>query len=146
MYSSSDRLDTAKLLQEAQRIVAQLEAEIKELRQSNNQLEDSNNQLDIANKQLQQEKTAMSASAPQQPQTVTLDVTELDSWLEKKVIEVVNKVTHGGAIAPATNRYNLSSQLSKAKSIKVFKSQSALLAINGANESIFKYSGRLCLG
>ena len=38
----------------------------------------------------------------QQPQTVTLNVTELDSWLEQKIIEVVNKVTHGGAIAPAT--------------------------------------------
>ncbi|WP_375466896.1 hypothetical protein [uncultured Nostoc sp.] len=101
MYSSSDRLDTAKLLQEAQRVTAQLEAEIKELRQSNNQLEDINNQLDIANKQLQQEKAVMETTA-HLPQTVTLNVTELDSWLEKKVIDVVNKVTHGGAIALAT--------------------------------------------
>ncbi|MBD2536496.1 hypothetical protein H6G97_47370 [Nostoc flagelliforme FACHB-838] len=43
----------------------------------------------------------MSASAPQQPQTVTLNVTELDSWLEQKIIELVNKVTQGVAIAPA---------------------------------------------
>ncbi|WP_069068054.1 protelomerase family protein [Nostoc sp. KVJ20] len=96
-----NRVDVAKLLQEAQRVTAQLEAEVKELRQSNNQLEQVNNQLDIANKQLQQEKAVMETTA-QQPQTVTLNVTELDSWLEKKVIEVVNKVTHGGAIAPAT--------------------------------------------
>ena len=89
------RVDVAKQLQSAQQRVAQLEAEIKELQQSNNQ-------LDIANKQLQQEKAAMSASAPQQPQTVTLNVTELDSWLEAKIIEVVNKVTQGVAIAPAT--------------------------------------------
>ena len=41
-------------------------------------------------------------SATHLPQTVTLNVTELDSWLEKKIIEVVNKVTQGIAIAPAT--------------------------------------------
>ncbi|MBD2525633.1 MULTISPECIES: hypothetical protein [unclassified Nostoc] len=101
MYSSSDRLDAAKQLQSAQRVTAQLEAEVKQLRQSNNQLEQVNNQLDIANKQLQQEKAAMETTA-QQAQTVTLNVTELDSWLEKKIIEVVNKVTQGIAIAPAT--------------------------------------------
>ncbi len=99
LESFNNRLDIAKQLQSAQQRVAQLETEIKELRQSNNQLEDINNQLDIANKQLQQDKTAMSAT--QQPQTVTLNVTELDSWLEQKVIEVVNKVTLGQAIAPA---------------------------------------------
>ena len=43
----------------------------------------------------------METTAPQQPQTVTLNVTELDSWLEAKIIEVVNKVTLGGAIAPS---------------------------------------------
>ncbi|MGJ5631221.1 protelomerase family protein [Nostoc sp. CALU 1950] len=100
LESFHNRLDTAKQLQSAQRIVAQLEAEIKELRQSNNQLEDINNQLDIANKQLQQEKAAMETTV-QPPQTVTLNVTELDSWLEQKVIEVVNKVTGGQAIIPA---------------------------------------------
>ncbi|MBC1218548.1 hypothetical protein GNF10_34150 [Nostoc sp. UCD121] len=41
-------------------------------------------------------------SATHLPQTVTLNITELDSWLEKKVIEVVNKLTQGVAIAPAT--------------------------------------------
>ncbi|MBW4429391.1 MAG: hypothetical protein KME50_34750, partial [Nostoc desertorum CM1-VF14] len=100
LESFKNRLDTAKQLQSAQQRVAQLETEIKELRQSNNQLEDINNQLDITNKQLQQEKGAMETTA-QQPQTVTLNVTELDSWLEKKVIEVVNKVTGGQGIAPA---------------------------------------------
>ncbi|MFS0519781.1 protelomerase family protein [Nostoc sp. UIC 10607] len=99
LESFNNRLDTAKQLQSAHQKLAQLETEIKELRQSNNQLEDINNQLDIANKQLQEEKAAMETTA-QQPQTVTLNVTELDSWLEQKVIEVVNKVTLGQAIAP----------------------------------------------
>ncbi|MEJ6487767.1 hypothetical protein N0Y54_42115 [Nostoc punctiforme UO1] len=45
MYSSSDRLDTAKQLQSAQRVTAQLEAEVKQLRQANNQLETTNQQL-----------------------------------------------------------------------------------------------------
>jgi Telomere resolvase len=91
--SFNSRLDTAKQLQAAHQKLAQLEAQVKQLQETNNQLTDMNNQL-------QQEKDAMSAT--QQPQTVTLNVTELDSWLEKKVIEVVNKVTLGGTIAPAT--------------------------------------------
>lgn len=95
------RVDVAKQLQESQRLVAQLEAEVKQLRQTNNQLEQALNQLETTNQQLQQEKTAMEVSTPQQPQTVTLNVTELDSWLEAKIIEVVNKVTLGGAMAPA---------------------------------------------
>ncbi|MBD2564509.1 MULTISPECIES: protelomerase family protein [Nostoc] len=89
-----NRVDVAKQLQESQRLIAQLEAEIKQLTETNNQLEQANNQL-------QQEKAAMETTAPQQPQTVTLNVTELDSWLEAKIIEVVNKVTLGGAIAPS---------------------------------------------
>ena len=89
-----NRVDVAKQLQESQRLIAQLEAEIK-------QLTETNNQLDQANKQLTEEKAAMETTAPQQPQTVTLNVTELDSWLEAKIIEVVNKVTLGGAIAPS---------------------------------------------
>ncbi|MHC5721542.1 MAG: hypothetical protein ACYTX0_58380, partial [Nostoc sp.] len=44
------------------------------------------------------EKTAMETTA-QQPQMVTLNVTDLESWLEKKIIEVVGKVTQGQAIA-----------------------------------------------
>ena len=100
LESFNNRLDTAKQLQSAHQKLAQLETEIKELRQSNNQLEDINNQLDIANKQLTEEKAAMEPTA-HLPQTVTLNVTELDSWLEQKVIEVVNKVTQGPAIAPA---------------------------------------------
>ncbi|MBD2525681.1 protelomerase family protein [Nostoc sp. FACHB-133] len=96
-----NRVDVAKLLQEAQRVTAQLEAEVKQLRQANNQLEQVNNQLETTNQQLQQEKAVMETTA-HLPQTVTLNVTELDSWLEQKIIEVVNKVTHGGAIAPAT--------------------------------------------
>ncbi|MBE8988069.1 protelomerase family protein [Nostoc sp. LEGE 12450] len=101
LESFNNRLDTAKQLQSAQQRVAQLETEIKELRQSNNQLEDINNQLDITNKQLTKEKAAMETTA-QQPQTVTLNVTELDSWLEQKIVEVVDKLTQNVAIAPAT--------------------------------------------
>ncbi|OYE00370.1 protelomerase family protein [Nostoc sp. 'Peltigera membranacea cyanobiont' 232] len=92
--SFNSRLDTAKQLQAAHQKLAQLEAQVKQLQETNNQLTDMNNQL-------QQEKDAMETTA-QQPQTVTLNVTELDSWLEKKVIEVVNKVTLGGTIVPAT--------------------------------------------
>lgn len=94
LESFKNRVDVAKQLQESQRLIAQLEAEIKQLRQDNNQLE-------VANNQLQQEKAAMETSAPQQPQTVTLNLTELDSWLEAKIIEVVNKVTGGQKIAAA---------------------------------------------
>ena len=110
--SYNNRKDIAKQLQSAQQKVAQLEAQVeaqvKQLQENNNQLEaqvrqlqENNNQLEAANNQLQQEKAAMSTTA-QQPQTVTLNVTELDSWLEKKVIETVNKLTLGGTIAPAT--------------------------------------------
>ncbi|MFS0520116.1 protelomerase family protein [Nostoc sp. UIC 10607] len=88
LESFNSRLDTAKQLQSAQQRVAQLE-------QVNSELETTN--------QLQQEKAAMEASAPQQPQTITLNVAELDSWLEKKVIEVVNKLTQGQVITPAAN-------------------------------------------
>lgn len=90
--SFNNRLDTAKQLQSAQQKLAQSEAQVKQLQETNNQLADMNNQL-------QQEKDAMSAT--QQPQTITLNVTELDSWLEKKVIEVVEKVVQGKAIATA---------------------------------------------
>jgi TolA-binding protein len=92
--SFNNRLDIAKQLQSAHQKLAQLEAQVKQLQETNNQLETANNQL-------QQEKAAMETTA-QQPQTVTLNVTELDSWLEQKVIEVVNKITLGGTIAPAT--------------------------------------------
>ena len=92
--SFNNRLDTAKQLQLAQQKVAQLEAQVK-------QLQENNNQLEAANNQLQQEKTAMETTT-QQPQTVTLNVTDLESWLEKKIIEVVGKVTLGQAIAVTT--------------------------------------------
>ena len=105
--SYSNRKDIAKQLQSTQQKVAQLEAQVKQLQENNNQLEaqvkqlqENNNQLEATNNQLQQEKDAMSDI--QQPQTVTLNVTELDSWLEKKVIEMVNKLALGGTIAPAT--------------------------------------------
>lgn len=90
--SFNSRLDTAKQLQSAHQKLAQLEAIVLQLQETNNQLEAINNQL-------QQEKAAMEASAPQ-PQTVTLSA-DLESWLEAKIIEVVNKVTLGGAIATA---------------------------------------------
>ena len=119
--SYNNRKDIAKQLQPAQQKVAQLEAQVKELQETNNQLEaqvkelqetnnqleaqvkqlqETNNQLETTKNQLQQEKDAMETTA-QQPQTVTLNVTELDSWLEQKIIEVMNKVTQGVAIAPA---------------------------------------------
>lgn len=91
--SFNSRLDTAKQLQSAHQKLAQLEALVLQLQETNKQLEQANNQL-------QQEKDAMSST--QQPQTVTLNVTELDSWLEKKVIEMVNKLALGGTIALAT--------------------------------------------
>lgn len=107
--SYSNRKDIAKQLQSAQQKVSQLEAQVKQSQENNNQLEiqvkqlqEINNQLEAANNQLQQEKAAMETTAPQQPQTVTLNVTELDSWLEKKVIEMVNKLALGGTITPAT--------------------------------------------
>lgn len=91
--SFNSRLDTAKQLQTAHQKLAQLEALVLQLQETNNQLEQANNQL-------QQEKDAMSAT--EQPQTITLNVTELDSWLEKKIIEMVSKLALGGTIAPAT--------------------------------------------
>ncbi|AVH64132.1 protelomerase family protein [Nostoc sp. 'Peltigera membranacea cyanobiont' N6] len=115
-------LDTATLPESAQQKLAQSEAQVKQLQETNNQLEaqvkqlqeannqleaqvkqlqETNNQLEAAKNQLQQEKDAIETSAPQ-PQTVTLNVIELDSWLEKKVIEMVSKLTIGGTIAPAT--------------------------------------------
>lgn len=116
-------LDTATLPESAQQKLAQSEAQVKQLQETNNQLEaqvkqlqeannqleaqvkqlqETNNQLEGAKNQLQKEKDVMETSAPQ-PQTVTLNVTELDSWLEKKVIEMVSKLTLGGALsAPAT--------------------------------------------
>ncbi len=123
IHSYNNRLDTATQLESAEQELAQSEAQVKQLQETNNQLEaqvkqlqeannqleaqvkqlqETNNQLEAANKQLQQEKDALVSSAPQ-PQTVTLNVTELDSWLEKKVIEMVSKLTLGGALsAPAT--------------------------------------------
>ena len=103
------RLDTATLLESAQQKLAQSEARLKQLQETINQLEaqvrqlqETNNQLEAAKNQLQQEKDVIETTS-QQPQTVTLNVTELDSWLEKKVIEMVSKLTLGGALnAPAT--------------------------------------------
>ncbi|BAY28136.1 hypothetical protein NIES2100_79650 (plasmid) [Calothrix sp. NIES-2100] len=91
--SYQSRVDIAKQLQDAQQQVAQLKAQLKQLEEANNQLQETNNQL-------QQEKAAMETTAPE-PQTVTLNVTELESWLEKKVVEVVSKLS-GSAVIPAT--------------------------------------------
>ncbi|MCC5638729.1 telomere resolvase [Nostoc sp. CHAB 5844] len=79
-------LDMPKQLQEAQQKVAQLE-------EINNKLQQDNNQL-------QQEKTAMETTA-QQAQMVTLNITDLESWLEKKILEVFNQVSLG-EITPIT--------------------------------------------
>ncbi|MHC5723557.1 MAG: hypothetical protein ACYTXY_05255 [Nostoc sp.] len=88
--SFNSRLDVAKQLQQAQQKLAQSEAQVKQLQESNNQL--------------QQEKTAMETTA-QQPQMVTLNSTDLESWLEKKIIEVVGKVTQGQAMPTAGYAY-----------------------------------------
>ncbi|MHC5716538.1 MAG: protelomerase family protein [Nostoc sp.] len=82
--SFNSRLDVAKQLQQAQQKLAQSEVLVRQLQENNNQL--------------QQEKTAMETTA-QQPQMVTLNSTDLESWLEKKIIEVVGKVTQVQAIA-----------------------------------------------
>jgi hypothetical protein len=91
-YKNSESI--AQQLKEAQQEVAQLKAQVK-------QLEDSNNQLQATNNQLQQEKATMETTA-HQPKTVTLNVTELEAWLEKKVVEVVGKVAGGVAIPAIT--------------------------------------------
>ncbi|MHC5612517.1 MAG: protelomerase family protein [Nostoc sp.] len=88
--SFNSRLDVAKQLQDAQQKLAQSEAQVKQLQESNNQL--------------QQEKAAMETTA-QQPQMVTLNSTDLESWLEKKIIEVVGKVTQGQAMPTAGYAY-----------------------------------------
>lgn len=94
----------ASQLQDAQQKLTQLQAYVNqtvvELEARNNQLQEINHKLEATNNQLQQEKTAMETTT-QQPQTVTLNVTDLESWLEKKIIEVVGKVTQGQAIAVA---------------------------------------------
>ncbi len=94
LESFNNRLDTAKQLKSAQQKVAQLESQVKQLQETNNQLVDINNQL-------QQEKATMDTVA-QQPQTITLNTTELDDWLEKKVIAAVEKALQGQIIAPAS--------------------------------------------
>lgn len=91
-YKNSESI--AQQLKEAQQEVAQLKALFKQLEESNNQLQDNNNQL-------QQEKAAMETTA-QEPKTVTLNVEELEAWLEKKVVEVVGKVAGGVAIPAIT--------------------------------------------
>ncbi len=88
--SFNNRLVVAKQLQDAQQKLAQSEAQVKQLQESNNQL--------------QQEKTAMETTA-QQPQMVTLNSTDLESWLEKKIIEVVAKVTQVQAMPTAGYAY-----------------------------------------
>ncbi|MFN6567235.1 protelomerase family protein [Dendronalium sp. ChiSLP03b] len=89
----NNRLDVDRQLQETKQKLAQQEAHTKQLEEINNKLQQENNQL-------KQEKTAME-TVTQQPQTVTLNITELEAWLEKKVVEIVNKVA-GGTVAPAT--------------------------------------------
>ncbi|MBD2341963.1 hypothetical protein H6G64_34085 [Calothrix sp. FACHB-156] len=91
-YKNSESI--AQQLKEAQQEVAQLKAQVK-------QLEEFNNQLQTTNNQLQQEKAAMETTA-QEPKTVTLNVEELEAWLEKKVVEVVGKVAGGVAIPAIT--------------------------------------------
>ncbi|BAY14019.1 protelomerase family protein [Calothrix sp. NIES-2098] len=91
-YKNSESI--AQQLKEAQQEVAQLKAKVK-------QLEEFNNQLQATNNQLQQENAAMETTT-QEPKTVTLNITELEAWLEKKVVEVVGKVAGSVAIPAIT--------------------------------------------
>jgi uncharacterized protein YoxC len=88
-----------KKFEEAQQTIAQLEVQVKQLSEQSNRLDKLNNQLQADNQQLQQEKAAMDTTA-QQPQTITLNATELDDWLEKKVVAAVEKALQVQAIAP----------------------------------------------
>ncbi|MBE9038114.1 protelomerase family protein [aff. Roholtiella sp. LEGE 12411] len=90
----------AKELPKAQQTAVQLEVEIKRLSEQNNELQKVNNQLQADNQQLQQEKAAMDTAA-QQSQTITVNTTELDDWLEKKVLAAVEKALQGQIIPPA---------------------------------------------
>ncbi|PHM05820.1 protelomerase family protein, partial [Nostoc sp. 'Peltigera malacea cyanobiont' DB3992] len=99
--SFNSRLDVAKKLESAQQKVAELEAQVKQLQESNNQLQENHQKLEASNNQLQQEKTAMETTTSQN-KIVTLNDTDLESWLETKIIEVVGKVTQKQTIAPAT--------------------------------------------
>ncbi|MBG1261017.1 hypothetical protein F8S20_18755 [Nostoc sp. BAE] len=123
IQSYNNRLDTATQLESAQQKVAELSAQIKELQEANNKLEEShsqkvkelsaqveglqevNNKLEKSHSQLREEKKIMESTV-EQPQEVTLNVTELESWLEKKVVEVVKRLTQEGAlnipVTPAT--------------------------------------------
>ncbi|MBG1266327.1 protelomerase family protein [Nostoc sp. WHI] len=115
--SYNNRLDTATQLETSHsQKVPELSAQIKQLQEVNNKLETShsqkvaelsaqikelqeiNNKLEESHRQLQEEKKLMESTISQ-PQEVTLNVTELESWLEKKIVEVVKKLTQEGALS-----------------------------------------------
>ncbi|MHC5720166.1 MAG: hypothetical protein ACYTX0_51080, partial [Nostoc sp.] len=74
--------DFANQLRDAQQKLTQLQVYVKQtvadLEARNNQLQEINQKLEATNNQLQQDKTAMETTT-QQPQTVTLNVTDLES-------------------------------------------------------------------
>ncbi|MBN3893827.1 MAG: hypothetical protein HWQ41_00515 [Nostoc sp. NOS(2021)] len=116
IQSYNNRLDTATQLESAQQKVVELSAQIKQLQEINNNLEEShsqqvaelsaqikelqevNNKLETSHNQLQEDKKLMESTV-QQPQQISLNVTELESWLEKKVVEVVKRLTQEGALS-----------------------------------------------
>ncbi|MHC5779974.1 protelomerase family protein, partial [Nostoc sp.] len=99
--SFNSRSDVDKQLESAQQKVAELEAQVKQLQESNNQLQEIHQKLEASNNQLQQEKTAMETTTSQN-KIFTLNDTELETWLETKIIEVVSKVTQRQTITPAS--------------------------------------------
>jgi TolA-binding protein/integrase len=99
--SFNNRSDVDNKLESAQQKVAELEVQVKQLQETNNQLQEIHQKLEANNNQLQQEKTAMETMTSQN-KIVTLNDTELETWLETKIIEVVGKVTQRQTITPAT--------------------------------------------
>ena len=86
--SYQKRMEAGKELVEAKSKIAQLEAQVKQLQQDNNQLH--------------QEKAEMKPIM-QEPQQVTLNVTDLEVFLEKKITEVVEKaLSQNMTVAPSS--------------------------------------------
>jgi len=85
--SYQKRMEVGKEMLEAKAKIAQLEAQVKQLQQDNNQL--------------YKEKTEMEPIT-QEPQQVTLNVTDLEIFLEKKITEAVEKALSQNAIVTAS--------------------------------------------
>ncbi|MBD2438801.1 protelomerase family protein [Nostoc sp. FACHB-110] len=102
IQSYKDSLSVSNNLQQTQQQVTQLQAQVKQLETTNNSLQQHNQQLETTNNQLQQQLAAMETTQ-KQPSMVTLNATELESWLEKKIIEMLHKVGIGETMPSAIN-------------------------------------------